>query len=372
VTGVSSNPNAHAKIDLKGKVGEFSPVTISGEIQAFAYDRFTDVALKFENISLPVFNPYSGRFAGYNIAKGMLTTQLQYQIVDRKLNAKHHIRIDQLEWGEATASKEAVPLPIKFATSLLKDVNGVIDLDVPVTGTLDDPKFSIGPIVWKIIKNILVKAVTAPFRMLGSLFKGGEDAQFVEFAPGDATLTATAAVRLAALAKGLAQKPELKLDIPIGTVAELDQPALIQRRYELEREAAMKRVLKKKAMRDGAPVPFETLEPDDQVAVLKDLVSQLRGAPAKLPEPPARAEGQSRKDAKAAETQAAIDYLQSEAQSAITVGEGDIETLSQARATTVQSALLESGELDPARVFMARSDKVTAQNGKVRLELSLK
>jgi hypothetical protein len=202
VTGVSTNPNAHAKVDLKGKVGEFSPVTIAGEIQPFAYDRFTDIGLKFENISLPVFNPYSGRFAGFNIAKGKLTTDLHYAIVDRKLDAKHHIRIDQLEWGEATASKEAVPLPIKFATSLLKDVNGVIDLDVPVTGTLDDPRFRIGPIVWQIIKNILVKAVTAPFRFLGSLFKGAEDAQFVEFIPGDATLTATSAVKLATLAKG--------------------------------------------------------------------------------------------------------------------------------------------------------------------------
>jgi hypothetical protein len=128
--------------------------------------------MKFENIPLPVFNPYSGRFAGYNIAKGSLTTDLQYLIENRKLEAKHHIRIDQLEWGEATASKEAVPLPIKLATSLLKDVDGVINLDVPVNGTLDDPKFRIGPIVWQIIKNILVKVVTAPFRLLRPARRG--------------------------------------------------------------------------------------------------------------------------------------------------------------------------------------------------------
>jgi hypothetical protein len=134
----------------------------------------------------------------------------------------------------------------------------------------------------------------------------------------------------------------------------------------------MKRVLKKKALRDGVPVPFAELEPDDQVAVLEDLVAHVRGAPAKLPEPPARAEGESRKDAKAAAQQAAIDYLQGEARSGITIGEGDVDALSQARAATVQSALLGPGGLDPARVFMARSDKVTAQDGKVRLELTLK
>ena len=129
LTGLSTDPNSSAKVDLKGEVGEFSPVTIAGEIQFFAFDRHTDIGMKFENIPLPIFNPYSGRFAGYNIAKGSLTTDLQYLIEDRKLEAKHHIRIDQLEWGEATESKEAVPLPVKLATSLLKDVDGVIDLE---------------------------------------------------------------------------------------------------------------------------------------------------------------------------------------------------------------------------------------------------
>jgi uncharacterized protein involved in outer membrane biogenesis len=369
--GLSTDPKAHAQVDLKGNVGPYSPVTIAGEIQPFAYDRFTDIGLKFENISLPVFNPYSGRFAGFNIAKGSLTTELDYEIVDRKLDAGHRIRIDQLEWGEATASKEAVPLPIKFATSLLKDVNGVIDLDVPVTGTLDDPKFRIGPIVWQIIKNILVKAVTAPFRLLGSLFEGAEEAQFVDFAPGDATLDPAAAERLGSLAKGLVQKPEIKLDIPIGNVASLDEPALKDKRYADEVAAAMKRVLRKKAVHDGEPVAYESLDPEQQVAVLEDVVQKVRGAPAKLPDPPERAEGVSRKEAKLQEQQAAIAYLESEVRAGLTVAATDVEALSTARATAVQSALLSSGELDPARVFVARSDKVTAHEGKVRLELAL-
>jgi hypothetical protein len=167
VTGLSSAPDSKAAIALKGKLEEFSPVSIEGEIQPFDFGRHSDLGLRFENISLPIFNPYSGPVAGYNIAKGKLTTVLHYRIENRQLDAQHNIRIDQLEWGEATESQGEATLPVRFATALLKDRNGVITLDVPVGGTLDDPTFRIGPIVWQVIKNIIVKAVTAPFALLG-------------------------------------------------------------------------------------------------------------------------------------------------------------------------------------------------------------
>ncbi len=162
VTSLSSARDSRAKVDLSGNLGEFSPVTIQGELQPFQFDHYTDIAFDFQNIALPIFNPYSGKFAGYSIAKGKLSTQLHYLVQDRKLDAKHKIRIEQLEWGAPTATKGEAGLPVKFATWLLKDSDGVIDLDVPVTGTLDDPKFRIGPIVWQIIKNLIVKAVTRP------------------------------------------------------------------------------------------------------------------------------------------------------------------------------------------------------------------
>jgi uncharacterized protein involved in outer membrane biogenesis len=370
-TGLSTDPNSSATVDLKGDVGEFSPVTIAGSVQLFAFDRHTDVGLKFENIHLPVFNPYSGRFAGYDIAKGSLTTDLKYQIEDRKLDAQHHIRIDQLEWGEATESKEAVPVPIKLATSLLKDVDGVIDLDVPVKGTLDDPKFRIGPIVWQIIKNILVKAVTAPFRLLGSLFKGAEEAQFVQFAPGDAALDPAVAERMAALAKGLAQKKEIKLDIPIGAVEELDRPALLERALTAEVDSASREVLRIRSDDEAAP-PLAGLEPKQQQAVLSAVVEKLTGAAPQLPEPPPRPEGTSRADAKAISQSAAIESLDEQARAAIVVDPRELERLGQARGEAIQTALLASGELEAERVFLTRNDKVTAQSGKVRFELGIK
>ena len=202
VTSLSTAFDSRATVDLAGNLGEFSPVTISGTIQPFAFDRFTDIGLLFENISLPVLNPYSGQFAGFNISKGKLTTDLHYLITDRKLDAKHRIRIDQLEWGEASEFKGEATLPVKFATALLRDRHGVINLDIPVKGTLDDPTLRIGPIVWQIIRNLIVKAVTAPFALLGALFAGAEEAQFVDFAPGDAALDTMTSERARAAREG--------------------------------------------------------------------------------------------------------------------------------------------------------------------------
>jgi hypothetical protein len=372
IHGMSSDPKSRSKVDFKGKVGEFSPVTITGEVQPFAYERYTDIGMKFENISLPIFNPYSGRLAGYNISQGKLTTDLHYTIVDRKLDAKHHIRIDQLEWGEATASKGEATLPVKFATSLLKDAEGVIELDIPVTGTLDDPKFRVGPIIWQVIKNLITKAVTAPFKALGAMFKDAEQAQFVDFVPGQSALDAATGERLAGLARTLATKQDIRLKIPLGAVAEMDLAALTEQRYTAELQQATRRVLLGKKAAPDAPVPaFDTLDADRQIDVLTDMVTRLTGAEPQLPAAPERPEGMSRKDAKEAEQAAAIAFLAGEARSRLAPGAQELEQLGQARAEAIQRALLTDTGLAPERVFQVKDGKVTPQDGKARYELGM-
>jgi hypothetical protein len=372
MTGLSSDPASHAKLDFKGRVGEFSPVTITGEVQPFSFERYADIGLKFENISLPIFNPYSGRFAGYSIAKGKLTTDLHYLITDRKLDAKHHIVIDQLEWGEATAGKDEATLPVKFATVLLRDRNGVIDLNIPVTGTLDDPQFRIGPIIWQVIKNLIVKAVTAPFALLGALFSGAEEAQHVDFAAGSAVLDPTTAGQLGALAKSMVEKPDLKVDVPIGALPDLDGPALLGLAYDAAIADAMNTALPAPRKEGGTRPPFESLSTQNKLAVLTAIVKKQTGNEPVIPEPAAPPEGTSRDDAKAMQQAAAIDYLEQQARSHVSVPESEYARLAEERAAAVQHALLDGSGLEPERVFLVRNGKVTPLDGKVRLDLELK
>lgn len=365
VSGISNMPDAVAAIDLDGHViNRFSPVTIEGSANLLGYDRKTDVKMAFRNIELPVFNPYSGRYAGYAIARGKLTTELGYRIDNRALDADHHVVIDQLEWGEATDSQQKVPMPIRLATSLLKDKNGVIDLDVPVTGSLDDPNFKLGPIIWKIIGNILEKIVTAPFRFIGSLFAGAEDAQFVDFAPGSAALPESAGTNLAALAKGLADRPALKLDIPASAGIEADAIAIADRRMA---EAAMAREVKK-----GEAADLATLSPDKRHDRLKALYKDTLGASPDFP------------DAEGAEVAAEGDlserdqrrnrqsiWMADQLRPRFLPGDADLAALGTARAEAVRDALLADGALDPARVFLSTQQAVKPKGDTVRMELQL-
>jgi hypothetical protein len=365
VLGLSSKANSRAKVDIHGAVDAFSPVDISGEVNVLSAALYTDLGLNFRNMELSIFNPYSGKFAGYNITKGKLTTELHYKVEGRKLDAQHHITVEQLEFGDKTASKDAVSLPIKLAVALLKDRNGVINLDVPVSGTLDDPTFRLGPIIWKVFVNILEKAVTAPFALLGALFGGGPDLQFIDFQPGTPDLDPAAVDKIRAVVKALGERPQLKIDVPIASVSELDRPALV----EAQLLTQIREVQSGKGSRKTSPAAtsdFEQLEPSAKVELLTQLYAMDVGGEPKFP--PEVTNLKAKPELAAAKA----DFLKQALHEHIAVTDSDLTALGQQRAMAVQQALLTGTQVDSARVFLVVNDKAKNQDGKVRLELSLK
>jgi hypothetical protein len=250
-----------------------------------------------------------------------------------------------------------VSLPVKLAVALLKDRNGVIDLDLPVTGSLDDPQFRLGPLIWKVVFNLLVKAVTAPFALLGSLFGGGPEMQFVDFQPGAATLDAAATDKLKAVAKALAERPQLKIELPIATLPDVDRPALVEAQYLAEISAQIK---------PGAQaVSFKQLDLGKQLALLTALYKKNLGAAPAWP-----AEEPTTKPA-ADVTAAKIEFLSHEIKSHIVVGDAELKFVADLRASALQQALLTGTQVAPERVFLVANGKAKADNGLARLELTL-
>jgi hypothetical protein len=371
VTGLSSKAGSRAKVDLHGQVDRFSPVTIQGEVNVLSAALYTDLSMSFRNMELTTFNPYSGKFVGYNISKGKLTTELSYKIDGRKLNAGHHITIVQLEFGEKTASKDAVTWPIKLALALLKDRHGVIDLDVPVAGSLDDPHFHLGPIIWKVIKNLLVKIVTSPFALLGSMFGGGPDMQFVDFPAGIATLDAAGQTRVKTIVKALIERPQLKISVPLAGVPELDRPAMIEARLDenIRAQQQLKAQHKEGDEAQVVPPPFVSLPVDAQLELLTVLYKKEFGAKPEFP--PAAPEKEAAADSKAAAKTANVDFLRQALLKHSSVSDDDIKALAQKRAEAIQQVLLADTQIEPSRVFLVANGKAKAQAQAVRLELTL-
>ncbi len=213
LVGFSTAQDTIAKLDLKGKVDKTAPLSITGELNPFRQDAHLDILAKVNDFELTGLSSYSGKYVGYGISRGKLSAELNYKIEERKLTATNQIFLDQLTFGDKVDSPDAVNLPVQLAVSLLKNSRGEIDLRLPVSGTLDDPEFSVFGLVVKMLFNLIGKAITSPFALLGSALGGGEELSQLELAPGVARAGEAQQDKLKTLAQALIDRPALKLDI---------------------------------------------------------------------------------------------------------------------------------------------------------------
>jgi hypothetical protein len=215
-----------ADIELHGSVQGSAPLEISGRINPLGQNLFLDIKATATDIELPPLSPYSGKYVGYGIEKGKLSMKVAYFIEDRKLKAENSVILDQLTFGPKVESPDAIKAPVLLAVSLLKDRNGVIKFDLPVGGSLDDPQFSVGGLVFRAIVNLIVKIVTAPFAILGAIGGHGEELAYIEFAPGSAALDKASDEKIKAIAKALNDRPAVKLDVAGRVDPAADREAL--------------------------------------------------------------------------------------------------------------------------------------------------
>jgi len=203
-----------APLTLQGQLDDNAPVNIDGTINPLTPVTFLDVKGKADGVELTHLTPYSSKYTGYPIIKGRLTMDVHYALDQGKLNADNHIFLSQLTFGDRVEGNGISHLPVKLAVALLKDSQGNIDVDIPVTGSLSDPHFSFGSLIWHAFVNLIGRAVTSPFRLIASAMGGNhQDLGYVEFAPGSNVLDAQAQERLTQIAKILTEKPSLSLDI---------------------------------------------------------------------------------------------------------------------------------------------------------------
>ena len=341
LTGLSSDPGTIAELDLRGRVDNAAPVEVVGRLNPFRQDKALDIHASVKDFELSGVSTYAAKYVGYGIEKGKLSADLKYKVEDRKLTATNEIFLDQLTFGEQVDSPSALKLPVLLAVSLLKNSRGEIDLKLPVGGSLDDPEFSVAGLVVKVIVNLIGKAITSPFALLGSMFGGdSEELAWLDFDPGFARVPEAEEAKLKAISRAMNDKPGLKLDIA-GRVDTLNDPEGLKRALLLGKVEALK---VKDMARKG-----ESVEEGGRVSVSPAEYPALLGrvyAGEKFPKP--RNMIGIAKDLPVPEMEKLI-------LASIQVGDDELRLLAQQRAQAVKTWLLEQGKVPAERVFLLAS-----------------
>lgn len=234
VTGLSNIAPQQGKVSIQGRVGDVASMTLDGSVGTLGTEESSELKLSMENLSLPMLSPYFGRYLGYGVDSGKLNLDLDYKFTGSTLDAGNSVIMNRLELGEAVASDDAISAPVKLGLALLRDRNGVIDINLPISGDLDSPDFSVGQVVMRAFVNLIAKAATSPFSMLGSIADmaglSGEELGRIRFEPGRVELAEGENVKLEALGKALNDRPALVLNVRGAVSPEADASGLRRQR----------------------------------------------------------------------------------------------------------------------------------------------
>lgn len=343
VSGLSSEDSKLADVDLRGNLENQSPLQITGQINPLRDDLFVDLKVAFQDIELSPVTPYSGTYLGYSVEKGKLSLELKYRIDKKLLASENKIFIDQFTFGEKVESDKATKLPVKLGLALLKDRKGEIHLDVPVTGRTDDPKFSIWKLVFQVLQNLLVKAVTSPFSLLSSMIGGGQDFSAIQFDHGRSIITSAEEQKLGALAKVLLDRPALKVELKGYVDREKDTEAyrleLFNRKLRNEKFLALS---KAGTMKEGEKAESLQVQPDEYAKYLKVVYKKE-----KFPKP---------RNVIGLVKDLPPDEMKKLIITNMVIGEPELQTLAKERAVAVGNHLVTKGTVPAERIFQKNDD----------------
>ena len=353
IVGISTTGHSQATIKLTGRVDQYGSADISGQLDPLASDQNTDISVKFTNLELPNLTPYSAKFAGYRIDQGKLTLDLHYKIQKRQLQASNSVILNQLTLGQQVDSPDAMHLPLKLALAILKDSDGNINLDLPISGSLDDPTFRVGPIIWKAFVNVLSKVAEAPFKFIAGLVGGGDDMDSIGFAAGNGRLTPTETDKLNKVATALRQRPALHLKLRGSYDTQQDAQALKAAKFAADYAQAAEAGGKEERL----------LENMYTQRVGSEKLAELRALSLKPV-------GDGAAPSLALSEQSYVQSLRNELTNREVVSDSDLRQLALQRAQAIRDQMVQQ-KVDDSRVFVLEPQTTSAKNNAVITTLTL-
>ncbi len=337
ISGLASVKEKKADVLLRGTVGN-SPLEISGKINPLIEMPYVDLNFAMGGMDLIPFAPYSGKYLGYKMEKGQLVLRMQYQLADSLLKGKNDLLFKQFTLGESVLSPQSVDLPIKLAIALLKNREGNIAINFPVSGNLNDPEFHISGLIWQAFKNLILKIVSSPFKVLGALVGGGEELSYIDFEPGKDTIGLPQQVeKIEKLSKILFERPQLEMEIQGQVHPEKDSIALRRERFERNLKAIKLNMI----IAEGKPAkPLEEIEisPHERAAIVEKAYDA-----SEIPKP---------MDKSGHEKQLPIEEKEKLLITSIEITTDHLRLLANRRAFNTKDYILKNSENDPGRLYI--------------------
>ncbi len=348
MTGLTSEDFKAADLKAEGKIDEYAPIKIEGSINPLKKDLFLDVTYSLSNMELSPLSPYTGKYIGRAIEKGKLSTDVVYKIDKKVINAQNRVLLDQFTLGQDIDSPDAISLPVGLAIALLKDRNGQISVDLPVSGRTDDPDFGFGKPLLNALTNLLLKAATSPFDLVSSVVGGGEELRYIEFEAATALINDAGAEKLDAIKKLMYERPVLKLDIAGYVDRQADKAALTDR---ILARKIKTRNLKKNSAKDIASLDKMILSSEEYQKLLKQVyVEEILSDPEKK---------KSLKPVK--DPNLPIEEMESLIRQEITVTDAEMHLLALERAQQVKAYLLQDKRVSAERLFLVEPDTLSPE-----------
>jgi uncharacterized protein involved in outer membrane biogenesis len=348
ISGLTTEGVKAAKVFAKGKIDDYAPIEIKGEVTPLGDDLFLDMTLDLSNMELSSFSPYTGKYIGRAIEKGKLQMNISDRIENKNINGHLQMMLDQFTLGREVDSPDNLNLPVGLAVALLKDRGGKIHLDASATGRTDDPEFKPGALLWKTIKNIITKAATSPFDLVSSLVAGGEDLKFIEFEPGLALVDEENSKKIEAVATLMFERPGLNLDLMGFVDADKDRQALAEMLFDRKIKEMKYADLSKKE-RAATSIEDVAVTAEEYEEYLEDLY---------------QAEVLSHPEKGAEAKKSGDETLSPEEMKSIIIGriqidDNQLRDLASRRTQTVKNDILKDGRVEASRLFIRQADALS-------------
>ncbi|MBY0114097.1 MAG: DUF748 domain-containing protein [Phycisphaerales bacterium] len=352
--GVISDVSVAAKVNNSGRFA------LAGTLDAFKDSPAANVKVELTTIPLPPYSGPTGRFLGYQMAEGRMTTRIPIQIADNQMKGEIDFAFDRLKLGERVKSLDAIDAPLELGLALLRDSNDQIKSKIPISGDISDPKFSLSGVIWQAFTGLLVKAATAPFQILGAIFGGNDtDLSQIAFAPGSAELTPEAISSLDILAKGMSERPGIKLRVR-GQYEQKSDSVELRRQILREGYAAAAlgkgkpaRELSEAQLKEQTMIAFDALRQEQARSKGEPAPPSVRRVGSDVPAPPP------------------LDEMEKALIEAMKLSEERITELLQQRGAAVMTFLVKEKQIEAARVQIAEPDpsKRTSEKPRAAFEM---